>query len=554
MANRKFRVVALTLVLAMTMIAALSGCNGGGGGTDDNYEMDPVLNEFGADTICKETVPLTFMMSQNGNVTDYDTNKYTKQLEEKGNIDITFNLLPAADSETKINLTLSSGTDLPDVLLSNLPDSSVSTYGEAGTFRALNVYYDHSSEYLVPQVEQLIKDGGIDVLKYITMSDGNIYTIPRYNESLQNEFASLLWIYKPWLDKLGLDEPKTLEEFKTVLKAFKDNDANGNGSTSDEIPMIDYTTGSVLPDIKQAFVKTGEDELVVRDDGTLEFAYSTDEYKEFLKYMKTLTDEGLYDKTSFSQDQQTLKTLLNGETPKVGVYSGTSTSLLTAGSARREEYVPIYLDNGENNTLLYMKTMPNNYYFITKDCEHPEVAFRIGDYMCSKEMTIWSRWGEEGTDWLVSSEGTAGMYDFLGYPATIEPVLQWGTVQNSHWQNSTPGFRTTDVSLGMVSTDSSQKAKADAIKLAYDRYGEDKFIPEESSRVYKLVYTADELEERAGILTSIESYRYQMLYEFITGAKDIDGYWDSYIKELKSLNLDRLVEISQTAYDRMNEE
>lgn len=554
MANRKFRVVALTLVLAMTMIAALSGCNGGGGGTDDNYEMDPVLNEFGADTICKETVPLTFMMSQSGNVTDYDTNKYTKQLEEKGNIDITFNLLPAADSETKINLTLSSGTDLPDVLLSNLPDSSVSTYGEAGTFRALNVYYDHSSEYLVPQIEQLVKDGGIDVLKYITMSDGNIYTIPRYNESMQNEFSSLLWIYKPWLDKLGLDEPETLEELRTVLKAFKDNDANGNGSTSDEIPMIDYTDGSVLTDIKQAFVKTGEDELVVRDDGTLEFAYSTDEYKEFLKYMKTLTDEGLYDKTSFSQDQQTLKTLLNGETPKVGVYAGTSTSLLTAGSARREEYVPIYLDNGENNTLLYMKTMPNNYYFITKDCEHPEVAFRIGDYMCSKEMTIWSRWGEEGTDWLVPSEETAGMYDFLGYPATIEPVLQWGTVQNSHWQNATPGFRTTDVSLGMVSTDSSQKAKADAIKLAYDRYGEDKFVPEESSRVYKLVYTADELEERADILTSIESYRDQMLYEFITGAKDIDGYWDSYIKELKSLNLDRLLEISQTAYDRMNEE
>lgn len=553
MANKKVRVVALTLVLAMTMIAALSGCTGGGKNSDDGYTMDPVLNELGADTICNETVTLSMMMSQSGNVTDYETNKYTVQLEKKGNIDIKFNLLPSADSETKINLTLSSGTDLPDVLLSGLPDSTVSTYGEAGTFVPLNVYYEHSSEFLVPQAEALKEDGGIDVIKYITMSDGNIYTIPRYNESMQNEFANLLWVYKPWLTKLNISEPKTLDEFKAMLQAFKSNDANGNGNATDEIPMIDYNTGALLDVVKQAFIKSGEDDLSVKD-GKLSFSFMTDEYKEYLKYMKSLVADGLYDKTSFSQDQGTWKTLLNGEIPKVGVFCGTSTSPLTAGSARREEYVPIYIDNGSNNTLSYSKTMPGNYYFITSSCEHPEVAFRIGDYMCSKEMTIWSRWGEKGTDWKVPDASTKGMYDFLGYPAVLEPVLQWGSVQNSHWQNATPGFRTTDISLGMTSSDASQKAKADAIKLAYDRYGKDKFVPSDDEKVYKIIYTSEELDERSEILTSTESYVDQMLYEFVTGAKDIDGYWDSYIKELKSMNIERLLEIAQDAYDRMNEE
>lgn len=551
MISRKRRVVALLLVCVMTMAVALSGCTGGTGDKDDGYVMDPVLNELGSDTICKETVTLKVMMPQDGNVTDYDTNKYTLAVEEKGNVDLQFDLLPAADAETKINLTLSAGTDLPDVLIYSLNDANVSTYGEAGTFVALNKYYEHSSEYFVPQAEELKENGGVDIMQYITTSDGNIYTIPKYEESLQNEFTNLLWVYKPWLTKLNMSEPTTLDEFKAMLQAFKDNDMNGNGATNDEIPMIDYSNGSLLNVMMQAFVETGIDYTVLKD-GKLSFYYMEDDYKEYLKYMKSLLSAGLYDKTSFSQDQATWKTLLNGETVKVGVFAATSTSPLTAGSVRREEYVPIYIDNGDKRTLHYNKTMPSNRYFITNACEHPEVAFRIGDYMASKKMTIWSRWGEEGTDYLVPEEGEKGMYDFLGYEALIKPVLQWGNVQNSHWQNATPGFRTTKISLGMMSSDSSQQSKADAIKLAYDRYGEDGYIPAENKRVYKLVYTADELTERSSISDAIISYVTQMNYSFMTGEKDIDGYWDTYIKELKSMNVERLLEISQDAYDRMN--
>ena len=42
-----------------------------------------------------------------------------------------------------------------------------------------------------------------------------------------------------------------------------------------------------------------------------------------------------------------------------------------------------------------------------------------------------------------------------------------------------------------------------------------------------------------------------MRYEFISGKTSIDGGWSAYIKELKGMNVDRLVEIYNTAYDRM---
>ena len=539
----------LSMIIAVAMIVTpLSGCGPEDYGTDlydGEYVMDPVLNPLGSETICKEPVELEIMISANGNVQDYDTNKYTKEIERIGNVNFKFNLLPSGDSTSKINLTLSSGKDLPDILIHGLTDANVSTYGDTGVLIPLNKYYENSSEYLVPQAKKLVEDGGIDIIKYVTMTDGNIYTIPQYNESLVNEFSTVLWIYKPWLDKLGMEVPTTLEELETSLQAFKDNDLNGNGK-NDEIPMVDCTANKGMIDILQTYIQTGEDDLTIKKDGSLEFAYTTDEYKEFLKYMHRLAEKGLYDKTSFSQDNATLKTLINGAEVRVGVFSHTSTSILSTAKERRLDYVPMKIMNN-NVSVLFKKSMPSNMFFITKDCEHPEVAFRIGDYMCSEKMTMWSRFGEYGVDWVDATEEAEALYDFLGYGAEYETILLWGSPQNSHWQNKTPGFRTTGAVLcGAAGDDLSQVSKANAIELMYDQY------PETESIVEKIIYTPEELEERSIIQNAVVSYVKQMRYNFIMGETDVDSGWDAYIRELKAMNVERLLEISQTAYDRMN--
>jgi putative aldouronate transport system substrate-binding protein len=296
----------------------------------------------------------------------------------------------------------------------------------------------------------------------------------------------------------------------------------------------------------QTYVQTGVDDLTIRKDGKLAFAYTTDEYKEFLKYMRNLTKKGLYDKTSFSQDNATLKTLINSKEVRVGVFSHTSTSILSAEKTRRLDYVPMKIMHN-NVSVLFKKTMPVNKFYITKGCEHPEVAFRIGDYMCSKDMTIWSRFGEPGVDWIVPPAGTEALYDFLGYnEAKIESVLIWGSLQNSHWQNQTPGFRTTDVVLAAgAGNDDSQRSKADAIELMYDQY------PKTGTIVDKIIYSSEELDERAALKMPIDTYVNEMRYEFIIGNIDIDAGWDDYIKELNALSINRYLEISQTAYDRM---
>ena len=66
-----------------------------------------------------------------------------------------------------------------------------------------------------------------------------------------------------------------------------------------------------------------------------------------------------------------------------------------------------------------------------------------------------------------------------------------------------------------------------------------------------LVYTKEESKERASLVTDISSYVKQMTTQFINGEADIDETWDSYIATLNQMQIDRWVEIDQTAYDRV---
>ena len=73
---------------------------------------------------------------------------------------------------------------------------------------------------------------------YITTPNGNIYSLPNVDGSLHVQYNM------KWLDNLGLEMPTTTEEFYQVMKAFKEQDANGNGDLNDEIPLSTVTSGA----------------------------------------------------------------------------------------------------------------------------------------------------------------------------------------------------------------------------------------------------------------------------------------------------------------------
>ncbi len=75
--------------------------------------------------------------------------------------------------------------------------------------------------------------GDPDMSRRVSDTDGNIRFI---GQRTAITCGKLYFYRQDWLDKLGLEKPKTVEDLYQVFKAIKEEDPNGNGEV-DEIPF-----------------------------------------------------------------------------------------------------------------------------------------------------------------------------------------------------------------------------------------------------------------------------------------------------------------------------
>ena len=66
-----------------------------------------------------------------------------------------------------------------------------------------------------------------------------------------------------------------------------------------------------------------------------------------------------------------------------------------------------------------------------------------------------------------------------------------------------------------------------------------------------LLYTEEEVAERTSLYTDISLYLETMHAQFITGVADIENDWENFLQTLDAMQLPRLLEIEQAAYDRL---
>lgn len=135
---------------------------------------------------------------------------------------------------------------------------------------------------------------GISFLNNVNFFCGGTYRIDGklYGFPLQRGIASVTYIRKDWLDKLGLDIPKTWEEYMEVLRQFTFNDPDGNGKNdtygTSFVRTLHYTNIFAYAEFFQGSHCDFKKENGIWVDG-----FMSEEFKAALKRMKAAYDEGI---------------------------------------------------------------------------------------------------------------------------------------------------------------------------------------------------------------------------------------------------------------------
>ncbi|CAH8704843.1 extracellular solute-binding protein [Paenibacillus thiaminolyticus] len=201
------KIVSLLLACSMA-VGLLTACGGGGGTKESNADGGQSAGDEG------KKYSVSAMNILYGAAPPTTNSSGIKAIEERYGIEFKYIPVAAGDYANKIGVTVASG-DMPDLML--LEDTNANYFSWAGNGMFLPIE-DYIKDY--PNLSKIPQEIW-DMLTY----EGHIYGVPR----LRGIPFQTMVIRQDWLDKLGLKMPATYDELYTVMKAFAENDPDGNG-------------------------------------------------------------------------------------------------------------------------------------------------------------------------------------------------------------------------------------------------------------------------------------------------------------------------------------
>lgn len=510
------------------LAAALTGCSGDGQQSEEAQNDSLEVNEEGY-PIVDEPITLR-IISGKGNLTDeFDTLQIFEELEEKTNIKVEWEYA-STDWDTQKPLMLANG-DLPDIFMGGiLTDDDVNSNSDL--FLPMNDYLDQ----YCPNINQMFEEQ--PALKGLaTLTNGNIYGLPSMWPNTPTTYSTIM-INKKWLDNLGLSVPQTTEEFYETLKAFRDNDPNGNGQ-KDEIPLsfigFDDLAGCLELLCPFGVVDSLGGNWLGVTNGEVEFIAATERFKEAVQWLNQLYAEGLIDQEAFTQGwpEYSAKLIPEGE-QIVGVAIAWTISG-AVGVDNAEDYIvlpPLKGPHGDQ----YARQNPEmlgadrNKIVVSADTEYPEAVMRWVDALYDKVTSMQIRYGAIG---VTMRENEDGSYEVLPAPEGMDAnTWSWKYGLNTN----APGYA---VGLDIIpQPDAQEKLEADEISKEYVK-----------SEYFPLITIPSEyMDELAILKTDILNYATERTAQWIVNG-GIDAEWDAYLERMEAMGLERMLEIYQSTYD-----
>lgn len=417
----------LALLMAGLMAISASACSSSGdGGTSSQASSGGSSAAASGESSGpqEERGSITATVYDRGNVPTSEgtteDNRWTKWINENGPVDVTFVAIPRTGSGEKLNVLFASGT-APDLIFEYAPSVKTPLYQQKQLMPIDDMIENYSTNYkaLTEQYPELLKAGKMD--------DGQTYQFGRINSIRPIRGVA---IRKDWLDKLGLDVPVTLDDYYNVMKAFVEQDPDGNGQDDTLGMAIAYRASETFDQM----IPGGVYGIV---DG--QYQYTWDRLQTRLEFKKKLYDEGLIDK-EYMTDKNGARAMQDFVTGKVGIFPW----LITYDQFLKKEFVTLKENVPEAEIefipypetpwgVTYMPTLQNPVQMtavVNAACKDPESVMKYVDFACSKEFAQVIKYGIEGEHYELV-DGKAVISDQDKYNNEVSYNVDLGMLTNA---------------------------------------------------------------------------------------------------------------------------
>lgn len=555
------------------------------GNQQDVYNPDNFLPNGTPDNpfqIVEEPITIDIFVPRGSKNPPFASMKMFQVLSEVTNLQFDFTEVDVSAYTQVRSAAWEDRRNLPDLFLFNNSIAEQVMYSQFDALVAFNdaslvsggVEAGHLIDNYMPIYKSLLENNFFletedSAMQTALFEDGMMYSTLSVN-NVPRDLAFKMFVNQRWIENLREDYPslygdlpdatdiRTIEEYLTVLQAFKDGDPNRNGRTDDEVPVtakdMEYLRNFILASYGYVFpgVELNED----RTEAV--YVPATEAYQMYLRTARDMYDNGrgVLDPQVFSIKTDA-QMAVKGYAGRLGSFVAAAPYLIVGYEGQAEGSIETFSESDfvaiGPLTSEYYQGEPLHWAFpefqangavIPKGTPKVREVARLLDIMYSELGQQLISYGEEGVDFIWDDEEKTSWTfqvpdDFIGtqedYRATITPHVDTGSAL--YWNYDFVGKMNDEIIT--------------RLNEMSERYVPYLKVPFPAS----VKMTSEEYSVIELVNASINVYIQSMEYNFITGARNIDSDWDAYVKRLEDFGYQNLLAAYNDAYQRyLNQE
>lgn len=464
---------------------------------------------------------------------------------------------------TKLSTAIMSG-DYPDIFMGT--GAEYENYVESGVVADITEAYEkYASEELKAYMQS---DAGMALESlYI---DGKLYGLPKVTDPYSG--AHVMWIRQDWLDNLGLEIPKTMEDFVKVAHAFTYDDPDQNGENDtyglalDGINILNDSIGNTEPIFRAFGSYLGKDGLtyIENEDGEIVWGGSnTESMKQALQVLRDMYEDGSLAKDFITMDTNSIFT--EAGAGRCGIWFGPNWGGMNPAIDATQNDINCHIVAAAVPTGLdvptksYAASSANEVYFVSSQCENPEllvklwnlsVKYQNAEYCTPEEYNMYFGDSANYTGWktsIIRGEAPNGRATNL---ALVE-ALESGDASNLNAKQA-ENYESMKAYIDAVAngtfdpTDTTQQRGLSLYTVHADPNSAWSVLHTmiEQNDYQLAAYNGIPSEEVSNVSTTLQKLLVETIVKIITGADEVESY-DKFLENWYAMG-------GQTAIDEAN--